>query len=151
MQKMIKEAFLILLTAVVLALCAWLFAPPVKPVAPASGPQFQVIDQETLKVIAAVDPHLILDARPGESYRSGHIPGAHNLPAYEFEEFYPRLEPLFHPDRTVILYCSYSECRDADLLAEELTARGVGNILLYRAGYAEWEETGNTIVTGDQP
>lgn len=151
MPKMIKESFLILLTAALLSLFAWLFAPPAEPVPPPAPSLIQEIDQETLKVIAAVDPHLVLDARPEESYQDGHIPGAVSLPAYEFETHYPRVRTLLNPDMTVIVYCSSSSCQDADLLAQQLAAQGVDNLLIFRAGYAEWKETGNPVATGDRP
>ncbi len=148
---MIKDAFFILLTALLLTLSAWIFAPPPKEVPHASSPPFQEIDQGMLKLILADDPHLLLDARPSDSYRSGHIPGSVSLPAYEFELRYPQISHLFAPGLTVIVYCSSISCKDADLLAEELQQQGIGNLLLYRAGFAEWLETGNTIDTGEQP
>jgi len=148
---MIKEAIFIMLTALVLSVCAWVFAPPEK-AAPAIMPHMvQEIDQGTLKLILASDPHLLLDARSTESYQAGHLPGAINLPAYEFDDFYPLIRSQFTPNLTIIVYCSSASCQDADLLAEKLQGQQITNILLYRNGFAEWQETGNTIVTGEQP
>lgn len=151
MKLMIREAFFIMLTALVLSVSAWLFAPP-PPIAPA-GPvaAVQEIDQGTLKLILAADPHLLVDARSDESYRSGHLPGAVSLPLAEFEDRYPLVSHLFRPDLTVIVYCSASSCRDADLLAQFLQEQKIGNLLVYRGGFAEWDETGNTVETGERP
>lgn len=151
-KTMSIEALLISGTAVLLALMAWFFAPPIRTAEASVTPAaFEEIEQETLKLILSQDPHLLLDARPAESYRTGHLPGARSLPAYEFDTVYPELSHLFSSDLTIIVYCSSASCQDADLLAESLYRQGIGNILLYRGGFAEWEETGNPIVSGERP
>lgn len=156
MKQPIKEAFLILLCAGLLALCARVSA-PAAPAAPAAAAVLsaespvQEIDQATLKLIVAGDPHLLLDARPPDSYRAGHLPGALNLPAYEFDSYFPRVRHLFDAAQTVIVYCSSSSCQDADMLAGELQVQGIANLTLYRAGFAEWSETGNPVNSGEQP
>jgi rhodanese-related sulfurtransferase len=150
-KAILLEAFLIAGTALLLALAARAFAPPPR-LEPATGPSaVEEIEQETLKLIMAQDPHLLLDARPADSFLAGHLPGALSLPAYEFDTFFPQISPRISPDLTIIVYCSSISCQDADLLAEALSRQGVDNILLYRGGFADWAETGNTVVSGDVP
>lgn len=100
------------------------------------------------QVIQAVKSrtYLIVDARPALFWELGHIPGAINLPRKEFANHFLKIEPLLREavgaGRPLLLYCADFHCPDAGALAGELNRRGFDGILLFEAGWAEWENAG---------
>jgi rhodanese-related sulfurtransferase/DNA-binding MarR family transcriptional regulator len=79
----------------------------------------------------------LLDARPEEEYRAGHIPGAISIPVEVLES---RLREL-PTDREVVAYCRGPYCLFADEAVSLLSARG------YRArrlelGLPDWKAAG---------
>jgi rhodanese-related sulfurtransferase len=88
---------------------------------------------------------LLIDARTTEEYSQGHIPGAVNLPVYEFDSVYPRIEGLFGEGKTIVAYCSSVTCIDSPLLAKKLHNKGYREIFVYRGGFKEWCELNNPV------
>lgn len=103
------------------------------------------IDIETLKLLLESEEILLLDARTKEEYSQGYIPGAVNLPVYEFDSVFPRLEGLFSEGKTIVAYCSSITCTDSPLLAKKLTRKGYEDIFVYRRGFEEWSELNNPV------
>ncbi|NIT53195.1 MAG: metalloregulator ArsR/SmtB family transcription factor [candidate division Zixibacteria bacterium] len=79
----------------------------------------------------------LIDVRPMEEYRAGHLPGARSLPLEEVES---RLSEL-PPDRTVVAYCRGPYCVFADEALQFLQHRGY-NVARLEDGVAEWQELG---------
>lgn len=89
---------------------------------------------------------VVLDVRPVEEYRAGHIAGAVSVPLGDLEQ---RLGTL-PKDREIVAYCRGPYCVLAPKAAALLRARG------YRAvglgdGVAEWRSRGLPVATGDAP
>jgi rhodanese-related sulfurtransferase len=84
---------------------------------------------------------VLLDARGGGAYRSGHIPGARNLPAAADVSDLRRVMDDFRTDsRPVVVYCSGVLCEDADNLAARLHDLDPRKpIFIYRGGWEEWQ------------
>lgn len=91
---------------------------------------------ELLELIRG-DEAVILDVRPEEEYRAGHIAGARSVPVEELEEYLTELPE----DREIIAYCRGPYCVFSDEAVSLLSERG------YRArrlleGYPEWRAAG---------
>jgi DNA-binding transcriptional ArsR family regulator/rhodanese-related sulfurtransferase len=85
----------------------------------------------------------LLDTRPEEEYRAGHIPGALSIPATELESRLTDLEP----GQEVIAYCRGQYCLFSDEAVALLNARG------YRArrlgpGLPDWRAAGLPVEVG---
>lgn len=79
----------------------------------------------------------LLDVRPEEEYRVGHLPGAINIPA---EELARRLRDL-PPGREVVAYCRGPYCALSHEAVRLLRERGVKALRL-ESGYPEWKAAG---------
>lgn len=85
---------------------------------------------------------LLLDAREGDLYAEGHLPGARSLPrgasAGQVAAFF-REVPF---DRPLIAYCSGYGCEDSFILAERLLAEGYRDVRVFEGGLPEWLDAG---------
>ncbi|ABI56110.1 ArsR/SmtB family transcription factor [Alkalilimnicola ehrlichii MLHE-1] len=79
----------------------------------------------------------LLDVRPEQEYRTGHLPGAINIPAAELER---RLRDL-PPDREVVAYCRGPYCALAHKAVRVLREHGLQARRL-ADGYPEWRAAG---------
>jgi len=80
---------------------------------------------------------VVLDTRPAEEYRAGHIPGALSVPVDDLEAALQTLPK----DKEIVAYCRGRYCVFSDEVVRALSARG------YRAsrlteGFPEWRAAG---------
>ncbi|MBI4550797.1 MAG: metalloregulator ArsR/SmtB family transcription factor [Candidatus Latescibacteria bacterium] len=108
----------------------------------------QAVSAEELVELLHDDRVIVLDVRPAEEYRAGHIPGARCLPVAELEA---RLREL-PKNREIIAYCRGPYCVFADEAVALLRAHG------YRArrfaqGLPDWRVAGLPVerLEGDEP
>lgn len=85
---------------------------------------------------------IFVDARLEEDYKAGHIPRALNLPFEEFEQYYPKIEPLLSRDKNIITYCDGTECEASLFLARLLKTKGFKNLKVFFGGWTEWSKAG---------
>jgi rhodanese-related sulfurtransferase len=87
----------------------------------------------------------VLDVRPAEEFRAGHLPGAVSIPLRELE---PRLRELPRK-RAVVAYCRGPYCVLAIEAVEMLRANG---FTAYRLedGVRDWQARGYAVATGDE-
>jgi rhodanese-related sulfurtransferase len=85
---------------------------------------------------------IVLDARPADEYRAGHIPGAVSLPLDQLER---RLEEL-PADKEVVAYCRGPYCVMSYDVVEALRARGRRARRLVD-GFPEWRAAGLPVET----
>jgi rhodanese-related sulfurtransferase len=83
------------------------------------------------------DGAVVLDVRPEEEYRAGHIPGARSVPMERLEAYLEEIPK----DREVVAYCRGPYCVFSDEAVAFLKERG------YRAsrlteGFPEWRDSG---------
>ncbi|KES06034.1 ArsR family transcriptional regulator [Streptomyces toyocaensis] len=91
------------------------------------------LSREELRVRVAAGDVVVLDVRPGEEYRAGHIPGALSIPVDELPE---RINEL--PEGTeIVVYCRGEYCVLAHDAVRLLTDRGRRAIRL-DDGMLEW-------------
>ena len=93
-------------------------------------------------------PSAVLDARPGEMYVAGHIPGARSCPVGEVDEALAGLASVLDPAERVAVYCDGAACADSLDLAKELQARGFARVELYPGGWSEWTAAGGAVEEG---
>jgi len=107
--------------------------------------QFEPVDQQALLARVARGEARVIDVRPAEEFRAGHIPGAISFPLAELER---RLKEL--PRRTeIVAYCRGPYCVLAVEAIARLRARGYRAVRL-EAGIPDWRALGFPVVTGDE-
>ena len=97
----------------------------------------EVVGLEELLQRARRDDVVILDTRPTQEYRSGHIPGALSVPV---EELKVQLRKL-PKSKEYVAYCRGPYCVYADRAVELLTSSGRKARRL-KEGFPEWKAAG---------
>ena len=96
------------------------------------------------------DPDVIfVDAREPEEYKAGHITGAVLLPFDWLDDYWPQVEGKLPRDREIVTYCSGAECESSLFLARYLRDKGYENLSIFYGGWAQWQENGGPVTTGD--
>jgi rhodanese-related sulfurtransferase len=87
-------------------------------------------------------PIVFVDARTGEHYEDGHIPGALQLDPYHPEQQMSSVLTACQAAEEVVVYCAGGDCEDADTTAILLREAGVPNqkLFVYGGGYTDWTE-----------
>lgn len=80
---------------------------------------------------------IVLDVRPENEYRAGHIDGAVSIPLNELQE---RLAQL-PKDSMIVAYCRASYCLLSDEAALFLREQGY-NVRIYKDGFPQWQALG---------
>jgi rhodanese-related sulfurtransferase/biotin operon repressor len=83
------------------------------------------------------DDVVVLDTRPAQEYRAGHIPGALSVPVDELQKRLRRLPK----HKQYVAYCRGPYCVYADRAVEILTASG-RHARRLRDGFLEWKAAG---------
>lgn len=93
--------------------------------------------EELLSRLHSAQPPVVLDVRPNEEFRAGHVPGAVSIPLPELER---RLKEL-PADRQVVAYCRGPYCAFAPEAVRLLRQHGVDAHRL-EDGLPEWAAAG---------
>ena len=88
----------------------------------------------------------VIDVRPAEEYRAGHIVGALSMPLKELEKHLGGLPK----GREIVAYCRGPYCVLAPEAVKRLRARGYRAVAL-GDGVAEWRAHGLPLTAGDTP
>jgi rhodanese-related sulfurtransferase len=104
------------------------------------------IDRDTLIKRVRKGEVVVLDVRPVEEYRAGHIPGALSIPIQELKR---RLFELPR-DQEIVAYCRGPYCVFSDQAVELLRARGFQAVRLDE-GILDWRARGLPVASGEQP
>lgn len=95
---------------------------------------------ELLARLKAGEPLVVVDVRPAEEYRAGHVAGAISIPLAELEQ---RLSEL-PPDREVVAYCRGPYCAFAPEAVRTLREHGYAARYL-ADGFPEWAAAGREV------
>jgi rhodanese-related sulfurtransferase/DNA-binding transcriptional ArsR family regulator len=87
---------------------------------------------------------IVLDVRPAEEYRAGHIPGAISIPIQELKR---RLSEL-PKDQEIVAYCRGPYCVFSDQAVEILRAKGFQASRLDE-GIVDWRARGLRVAVGE--
>ncbi len=103
------------------------------------------VDRDSLLAKVRRGAVTVLDVRPTEEYRAGHIPGALSIPLKELER---RLSDLPR-DRDIVAYCRGPYCVLAVEAVELLRSRGFTAFRLEQ-GVQDWRAEGLPVLAGDE-
>jgi putative oxidoreductase len=119
---------------------------------PSAGGEIQRIGLEGAKSRFDEKSCVFIDARPLEKYLEGHIPGALNCYAEEFDKLAPQFLPQL-PDKNkeIIAYCHGTDCELSNLLAQGLVDSGYTNVKVFFGGWPHWKDAGYPIAKGPNP
>lgn len=93
---------------------------------------------------------IFIDARLQKNYILGHIQGAINIPYKEFEDKYLSLADFLPMDMEIIVYCSGSDCKASNIVAQNLINLGYKNVKVFVGGWNRWEEAGYPSAKGKE-
>jgi rhodanese-related sulfurtransferase/DNA-binding transcriptional ArsR family regulator len=103
----------------------------------AARDEFDAVGQGDLLELARTGAVVVLDVRPQEEFRAGHIPGAVSVPV---EELAKRISEL-PAGKKIVAYCRGPYCVLAFRAVEILRARG-RNARRLADGFPEWRAAG---------
>jgi len=103
------------------------------------------VDREALLNKVRDGAVIVLDVRPAEEYRAGHIPGALSIPLKELER---RLSDLPRK-RDIVAYCRGPYCVLAVEAVEMLRARGFSAFRLEQS-VQDWRAEGLPVLVGEE-
>lgn len=81
---------------------------------------------------------IIIDTLGPENYKSGHIPGAINIP---YKDLARKIDAL-DKNATIVTYCANYICQASSKAAEILLRAGFKTVYDYKGGVYEWKESG---------
>jgi len=108
-----------------------------------SRDELEAVPREELLRRARAGSVVVIDVRPAEEYRAGHIPGALSVPLDELRERVRKLPAR----KEVVAYCRGPYCLMAYEAVEKLRARGRRARRLVE-GFPEWRAAGLPVETG---
>jgi len=106
------------------------------------------VSKEQLQELMKTGMTYLIDARAEEEFAKGHIPEAINVPYDKFIDFYQALTDYVPRDASVIVYCTSVTCDLGDKLMIEMKLDGYEDVVLFRGGWEEWEESDLPFETG---
>jgi len=101
-----------------------------------------VISIDEARALFLTNGAVFIDARPAEAFRSGHIPGALNLPPDDFEQLLPDIREQIPPDSLIITYCDGESCNLSEVTAMQLSGKGYSNVQVLVNGWSVWQDAG---------
>jgi rhodanese-related sulfurtransferase len=165
MRSALREAALLLLAALFLAVChrqffaadfAWIrTAPAISYAADTSHTEdfslaeINVADSSAAPLLVTMEraaqihrerAAVFIDAREDERFVAGHIAEAVHVSYYNPESWQAKLQTLSHESRLVV-YCD-DDCDSARRLAEALLAQGFKKIFVMDKGFDSWKNAG---------
>jgi rhodanese-related sulfurtransferase/DNA-binding transcriptional ArsR family regulator len=108
--------------------------------------ELEPVSREELLKRAKEGTVTVLDVRPAEEYRAGHIPGAVSLPVSDLERRLGRLRRA----KEVVAYCRGPYCLMSYEAVALLRKRGRRARRLIE-GFPEWRAAGLPVAAGEEP
>lgn len=90
------------------------------------------------------------DARNADEFKEGHIPGARNIYAGDFQTHIPELLQMNIPrDQLIVVYCGGGLCELSHELAQNIRLLGFSKVVVYTGGTAEWTKNNYPMTKGE--
>ena len=106
------------------------------------------ITTEQAKKLLDMKAALFIDARRSDQFGKGHIPGALNIYAYDFQDNIGKVAGL-PKNKRLVVYCYGGECELSHDLADDLAKFGFTKVVIYTGGWEEWSKTDYPKSTGE--
>lgn len=103
------------------------------------------VDKEALLARVRSGEAIVLDVRPSEEYRAGHIPGALSVPLKDLESHLSELPR----DQEIVAFCRGPYCIFAFEAVELLKAKGFRAVRLADS-IQDWRSRGLPVTTGNE-
>jgi len=100
------------------------------------------ISAEETKARHEAGQSLFLDARRTENFARGHIAGAQNIPADEFDQRFVEMANWLPKEAEVVIYCDGKSCGSSRQVADKLGPMGYERVSIFRDGWAGWKDRG---------
>lgn len=82
---------------------------------------------------------VLLDARAPAAYELGHMPGAINLHAEEFDLQILNLLDVWSPEHSIIIYCDSRQCGASEEIAQRLREGfEMEKVFVLKGGWESW-------------
>jgi rhodanese-related sulfurtransferase/DNA-binding transcriptional ArsR family regulator len=111
-----------------------------------SRDRFEPLDADTLLARLREGSVTVVDVRPPDEYRQGHLPGALNIPPDAIDAHVDRLRR----DVPVVAYCRGPYCVFSFDAAVHLRALGF-DVRRFSTGFPQWKAAGLPIDIGAEP
>jgi rhodanese-related sulfurtransferase len=99
------------------------------------------ISQKELE--ASIATVTLVEALPEKHWRSGHLPGARNLPLAELPA--RAAEVLPDRDADIVVYCSDTSCQNSHVAWRKLVDLGYSRVRVFTGGKRAWTEAGQPL------
>jgi len=114
--------------------------------------QFQWINTEAVRAYFESQEYqrheiIFIDARNEELFDEGHIPGAHLIDYYNWDEYISPALKALEKARKIVVYCVGGDCEDSRYVASALWDYGYRNIMVYEDGFDHWRSAGLPVET----
>ena len=152
-KQSVKEAFILVLVAVAIALAVYAVRPDKIGTIPAAGISGNVPQTPQQGGIAEIPiddalrrfeekKAIFADARHKADFDAGHIKGAVHLYTDEQDVWLSGFLTVTDPSAMIITYCDGEACHLATELAELLSINGFDNVRYLRNGWTRWRDGG---------
>lgn len=109
--------------------------------------KLQLINLNQTYNLFTSDSAVFIDARDKWDFADGHIPGAINIPQYNFEKDNTALE-IIPKEKTIVVYCGGDDCDASLSLAKELQKLNYTSLFVFSGGWTEWTKAGFKVEKG---
>jgi rhodanese-related sulfurtransferase len=104
----------------------------------------EITEQELAARLASSTPPVVAEILGPQSFASGHLPGAVNLPLDGLVENAARVLPDKSAD--IVVYCSSVTCQNSHIAERKLRSLGYQHVRVFAGGKAAWKEAGYELV-----
>ena len=112
------------------------------------GSAFENLPLEAALEMQKDNSVVFVDARENSLYLQEHVPKAISLPPKSQVDHSTR--QLLERASQIVVYCAGKNCGASEIVAKELRALGLKNILILQDGWRGWQKQGYPVELGPQ-
>jgi len=108
---------------------------------PATNPcRVRAVDLQTATSMHRMRTAIFVDTRPASEFMAGHIPGAFNISADDFDNMYRKALPSISKSAQFILYSSGEALGEENEVCDRLFKKGYWALMYMEVGWKAWQE-----------